>query len=104
MSDVGKIKEEIVKVLKTCYDPEMPVDIYELGLIYDIKISEEKEVTIVMTLTSPVCPVAEALPLEVEEKLEAIPMVKDVKVDITFDPPWSPDKMSEVAKLELGFL
>ena len=104
MSDVNKLKEEIIKVLKTCYDPEMPVDIYELGLIYDIKISQEKEVTIVMTLTSPACPVAEALPLEVEEKLEALPMVKDVKVDITFDPPWSIDKMSEVAKLELGFL
>lgn len=104
MSDINKLKGEIIKTLKTCYDPEMPVDIYELGLIYDIKISDKAEVTIVMTLTSPACPVAEALPLEVEEKIEALPMIKDVKVDITFDPPWSPDNMSEVAKLELGFL
>ncbi|MBC8490385.1 MAG: DUF59 domain-containing protein [Ignavibacteria bacterium] len=103
-NNTDEIKEEIIKVLKTCYDPEIPVDVYELGLIYDIKISEEKNVNITMTLTSPACPVAEALPLEVEEKVEALPLVKDVKVDVTFDPPWSPDKMSEVAKLELGFL
>jgi len=103
-NNIGKIKEEIIKVLKTCYDPEIPVNVYELGLIYDIKISKEKNVNITMTLTSPACPVAEPLPLEVEEKVEALLLVKDVKVEITFDPPWSPDKMSEVAKLELGFL
>jgi FeS assembly SUF system protein len=101
---IDNIKDDIIKVLKTCYDPEIPVDVFELGLIYDIKISEEKNVNIIMTLTSPACPVAEILPLQVEEKIEALPMVKDVKVDVTFDPPWSPDKMSEVAKLELGFL
>ena len=104
MSDVNKIKDEIIKALKTCYDPEIPVNIFELGLIYDIKISEEKNVNITMTLTSPACPVAEILPHQVEEKTKALPMINDVKVDVTFDPPWSPDKMSEVAKFELGFL
>jgi len=101
---IDNIKEEVIKVLKTCYDPEIPVDVYELGLIYNIRITEEKNVNITMTLTSPACPVAEILPLQVEEKIETLPMVKKVKVDVTFDPPWSPDKMSEVAKLELGFL
>ena len=104
VNNIEELKEEIIKVLKTCYDPEIPVDVFELGLIYDIKISEEKNVNITMTLTSPACPVAEILPHQVEEKTKALPMINDVKVNVTFDPPWSPDKMSEVAKLELGFL
>ena len=96
--------ETIVKVLKGIYDPEIPVDIYELGLIYDVMVNEDMEVKILMTLTSPNCPVAESLPQEVEQKVQAINGVKDVEVEITFDPPWSKDLMSEEAKLELGML
>jgi FeS assembly SUF system protein len=96
--------EQIVKVLKGIYDPEIPVDIYELGLIYDVMINADDEVKILMTLTSPNCPVAESLPREVEEKIRKIGAVKDVEVEITFDPPWSKDLMSEEAKLELGML
>jgi len=93
-----------VKVLKTIYDPEIPVDIYELGLIYDVFVNEEYEVKILMTLTSPNCPVAETLPVEVEEKVKSIDVLKDVEVEITFDPPWTQELMSEEAKLELGLL
>ncbi|MEO0312526.1 MAG: hypothetical protein RIQ89_2183 [Bacteroidota bacterium] len=89
-------------VLKTCYDPEIPVDIYELGLIYEININEGNDVHIKMTLTSPACPVAETLPVEVEEKVKAMPEVNSAKVEITFDPPWEKSMMSEEAKLELG--
>lgn len=96
--------EKIVKVLKTIYDPEIPVDIYELGLIYDVFVNEDYDVKILMTLTSPNCPVAETLPLEVEEKMKSINEVKSSEVEITFDPPWSQDLMSEEAKLELGML
>ena len=96
--------EKIVKVLKGIYDPEIPVDIYELGLIYDVMINEDFDVKILMTLTSPNCPVAESLPAEVEQKVRAVEHVKDVEVEITFDPPWSKDLMSEEAKLELGML
>jgi len=96
--------EKIVKVLKTIYDPEIPVDIYELGLIYDVFVNEDFDVKILMTLTSPNCPVAETLPLEVEEKIKSINEVKSSEVEITFDPPWSQDLMSEEAKLELGML
>ena len=91
-------------MLKTIYDPEIPVDIYELGLIYDVFVNEEYEVKILMTLTSPNCPVAETLPVEVEEKVKSIDMLKDVEVEITFDPPWTQELMSEEAKLELGLL
>ena len=91
-------------VLKTIYDPEIPVDIYELGLIYDVLVNEDKEVKILMTLTSPNCPVAESLPVEVEEKVKSIDAISDVEVEITFDPPWTQDLMSEEAKLELGML
>lgn len=94
--------EQVVEVLRTIYDPEIPVNIYELGLIYDLRVSEEGEVEIEMTLTSPNCPVAETLPIEVEEKVKALDVVTDVKVKITFDPPWNKDMMSEEAKLELG--
>ena len=96
--------EKIVKELKSIFDPEIPVDIYELGLIYDVLVNEDYEVKILMTLTSPNCPVAESLPLEVEEKIRSIDEVKTAEVEITFDPPWTKDLMSEEAKLELGFL
>ena len=96
--------EKIVKELKSIFDPEIPVDIYELGLIYDVFVNEDNEVKILMTLSSPNCPVAESLPLEVEEKIRSIDEVKTAEVEITFDPPWTKDLMSEEAKLELGFL
>ena len=96
--------EQIVGVIKTIYDPEIPVDIYELGLIYDVLVNEDNEVKILMTLTSPNCPVAETLPVEVEEKVKSIDAIKDVEVEITFDPPWTQELMSEAAKLELGML
>jgi FeS assembly SUF system protein len=102
--DTNELGESIVKVLKTIYDPEIPVDIYELGLIYDVMVNTDYEVKILMTLTSPNCPVAESLPREVEEKVKTIENVKDVDVEITFDPPWTKDLMSEEAKLELGML
>ena len=96
--------EKIVKELKSIFDPEIPVDIYELGLIYDVFVNEDNEVKILMTLTSQNCPVAETLPQEVEEKIRSIDEVKTAEVEITFDPPWTKDLMSEEAKLELGFL
>ena len=102
--DVNALGEKIVRVLKTIFDPEIPVDIYELGLIYDVFVNEDFEVKILMTLTTPNCPVAETLPLEVEEKVKSLDSVKDAEVEITFDPPWTQDLMSEEAKLELGML
>ncbi|MBT8298976.1 MAG: DUF59 domain-containing protein [Maribacter sp.] len=99
-----ELGEKIVQVLKTIYDPEIPVDIYELGLIYDVFVNEDYDVKILMTLTSPNCPVAETLPVEVEEKVKSLNAVKDAMVEITFDPPWTQDLMSEEAKLELGML
>jgi FeS assembly SUF system protein len=102
--DTQKLGEQVVRVLKTIFDPEIPVDIYELGLIYDVFVNEDADVKVLMTLTTPNCPVAETLPLEVEEKIKSINMVKSAEVEITFDPPWTQDLMSEVAKLELGLL
>lgn len=102
--DVNALGEKIVSVLKTIFDPEIPVDIYELGLIYDVFVNEDYEVKILMTLTTPNCPVAETLPLEVEEKVKSMDAIKNAEVEITFDPPWSQDLMSDEAKLELGFL
>jgi len=102
--DTAQLGEKIVTVLKTIYDPEIPVDIYELGLIYDVLVNEDYDVKILMTLTTPNCPVAETLPLEVEEKVKSLNEVKSAEVEITFDPPWSQDLMSEEAKLELGML
>ncbi|MBT8282228.1 MAG: DUF59 domain-containing protein [Muriicola sp.] len=102
--DTQELGEKIVRILKTIYDPEIPVDIYELGLIYDVFVNEDNEVKILMTLTSPNCPVAETLPVEVEEKVKSLDIVKDAEVEITFDPPWSQELMSEEAKLELGML
>lgn len=102
--DMNELGENIVKVLKTIFDPEIPVDIYELGLIYDVFVNENRDVKILMTLTSPNCPVAETLPMEVKEKVSSINLVNDVELELTFDPPWDKDMMSEEAKLELGFL
>lgn len=102
--DTTELGEKIVKVLKTIYDPEIPVDIYELGLIYDVLVNEDMDVKILMTLTTPNCPVAETLPKEVEDKVQSIKAVKEAEVEITFDPPWTQDLMSEEAKLELGML
>ena len=98
------LENTIVDVLKSIYDPEIPVDVYELGLIYEVKIDKEANVEIQMTLTSPNCPVAESMPKEVEDKVSEIPDVKSAKVNIVFDPPWDKEMMSEEAKLELGFL
>ena len=102
--DTQALVEKIVKVLKSIYDPEIPVDIYELGLIYDVFVNEDNNVKILMTLTTPNCPVAETLPVEVEDKVKSLTMVNDAEVEITFDPPWTQDLMSEEAKLELGML
>lgn len=102
--ELQKIGEEIIKVICEIYDPEIPVNIYALGLIYDVQVSEECDVKIIMTLTSPNCPVAETLPVEVEEKVKVIPEIKKVNVKIVFEPAWTKDMMSEEAKLELGML
>lgn len=102
--DTFALGEKILRVIKTIYDPEIPVDIYELGLIYDVFVNEDHEVKILMTLTSPNCPVAESLPMEVEEKVRSLDDVKSAEVEITFDPPWTQELMSEEAKLELGML
>ena len=100
--ELQKIGEEVVEVICEIYDPEIPVNIYALGLIYDVEVSEDRDVKITMTLTSPNCPVAETLPVEVEEKVKVVPAVKDVTVEIVFEPVWTKDMMSEEAKLELG--
>jgi FeS assembly SUF system protein len=102
--DKEELQKQIIAKIKTIYDPEIPVDVYELGLIYDIDINDDGDVHIVMTLTSPNCPSAEQIPQEVEEKTKSVEGVKEVKVQLTFDPPWDKDMMSEEAQLELGFL
>ena len=102
--DTNALGEKIVTVLKTIYDPEIPVDIYELGLIYDVFVNEDNDVKILMTLTTPNCPVAESLPQEVKEKVRELDEVNEVELELTFDPPWTRDLISEEAKLELGFL
>ena len=101
---IADIGENIIRVLKTIYDPEIPVDIYELGLIYDVQISDEAAVKIIMTLTSPNCPVAESLPAEVKEKVAIVEHVKEVDLELTFEPPWDMEMLSDEAKLELGIL
>jgi FeS assembly SUF system protein len=103
MIDKTFLEKEIIHKLKTCYDPEIPVDIYELGLIYEIKIDDDGNVYIKMTLTSPMCPVAGILPGEVKDKVKSVKEVKDVYIDLVWNPPWDKEMMSEVAKLELGF-
>ncbi len=102
MASVEEIKAGVVDMLKTVYDPEIPVDIYELGLVYDVNVEEGGNVAIRMTLTSPMCPVAESLPPEVEEKVRGVPGVSEVKIDLVWEPPWTPSLMSEAARLELG--
>lgn len=97
------IRENVIEVLRTVFDPEIPVNIYELGLVYDVIVDEENHVRVRMTLTSPMCPVAESLPPEVEQKVRQIPGVAHAEVDLTWEPAWSPAMMSEAAKLQLGF-
>lgn len=98
------IEAEIIEALRTCFDPEIPVNIHELGLIYDVKVEPSGAVGIRMTLTSPNCPAAQSLPSEVEAKAKAVPGVTDVKVEVVWDPPWDPSRMSEAARLQLGML
>jgi FeS assembly SUF system protein len=98
------LQAAVVEVLKSIYDPEIPVDIYELGLIYDIDVTEDGDVTITMTLTTPHCPVAESMPGEVELRVLSVPGVRDAIVNLVWDPPWDPSKMSDEARLELGML
>lgn len=102
--DTLVIEAEVMEALRTCFDPEIPVNIVELGLIYDVQVEPSCEVKIKMTLTSPNCPVAQSLPAEVQEKVKAVPGVKGAEVDVVWDPPWEPDRMSEAAKLQLGML
>jgi FeS assembly SUF system protein len=98
------LQASVVDVLKSIYDPEIPVDIYELGLIYNVEISQDGDATITMTLTTPHCPVAESLPNEVELRVMSVPGIRDAVVNLVWDPPWDPSKMSDEARLELGML
>ena len=104
MADPAIIERQVIEALQTCYDPEIPVNIYELGLIYGVTVAPDGAVRVRMTLTAPNCPAAEELPAEVESKVRAVAGVTDAKVDIVFDPPWERDMMSEAAKLKLGLL
>ncbi|MFN3020059.1 SUF system Fe-S cluster assembly protein [Chryseobacterium sp. TY3] len=101
---IADIGDNIIRELKTIFDPEIPVDIYELGLVYDVQISDDGDVVVVMTLTSPNCPVAESLPMEVEEKVKSVEGVNSAKINLTFEPTWTKDMMSEEARFELGML
>ena len=100
----GKLQQAVVDALKEIYDPEIPVNIYDLGLIYGVEVDDESDVTVTMTLTTPHCPVAETMPGEIEMRVNAIPGVRDAEVNVTWDPPWDPAKMSDEARLELGML
>ena len=104
LSPALQIRDRIIAVLKTVYDPEIPVDIYELGLIYGIEVTDDGEAHVTMTLTTPMCPVAETLPPEVEDKVRNVMGVKDVSLDLVWDPPWSVDMMSDAARLELNMM
>ncbi|MBK6834357.1 MAG: DUF59 domain-containing protein [Bacteroidetes bacterium] len=99
-----EITQKVIDQLKTCYDPEIPVDVWELGLIYEINLTEEMDLKVLMTLTSPNCPAVETLPAEMESKLKEITELKSVKLDLTFEPTWTKEMMSEVAQVELGFM
>jgi FeS assembly SUF system protein len=99
-----EIEEDVVAILKTVYDPEIPVDIYELGLVYNVDVKEDRSVEVRMTLTTPMCPVAEILPAEVESKVASVDGVNGAAIDLVWDPPWNPGMMSDAAKLELGML
>lgn len=103
-NDLQKIGDQVIGVLCEIFDPEIPVNIYELGLIYDVQVSEDFDVKILMTFTAPNCPVAETLPVEIKQKVGQINSIKGVHVEVTWDPPWNKQMMSEEAKLELGFL
>jgi len=98
------IEAQVIEALRSCFDPEIPVNIYELGLVYDVKVSAEGEVTVQMTLTSPHCPAVQSLPAEIENKIKAVDGVTDVKIDLVWEPPWDPSKMSEAARLQLGMM
>lgn len=99
-----ELTQRVIDMIKTCYDPEIPVDIWELGLIYEIRLDDENNLEVKMTLTSPSCPVAETLPPEVEQKLRGIEGIKSAKIELTFEPPWDKSMMTEVAQVELGFM
>ena len=101
-TDVKALEQKVIETLKTVFDPEIPADIYELGLVYSVKVDADAKVDIQMTLTSPACPVAGSLPPEVETKIKGVEGVADCKVEIVWDPPWNPSMMSEAAKLDLG--
>lgn len=103
-TDTTELKERVVQAIKTVYDPEIPVDVYELGLIYEVSIFPVNNVYVLMTLTSPSCPSAEQIPSEVESKIKMLDGLNEVKVELTFDPPYHQDMMSDAAKLELGFM
>ncbi|HEX9786664.1 MAG TPA: SUF system Fe-S cluster assembly protein [Candidatus Binatia bacterium] len=98
------IEAQVVEALRTCFDPEIPVNIYEMGLIYDLKVSSDGAVTIQMTLTSPNCPAVQSLPAEIESKVRSVSGVTDAKIDLVWEPPWDPSKMSEAARLQLGMM
>jgi len=100
----GQLMDSVIEALKSIYDPEIPVDIYELGLIYDVAISEDGDAVVTMTLTTPHCPVAESMPAEVEMRVLSVPGIRDAEVKLVWDPPWDPSKMSDEARLELGML
>jgi len=102
-AELVEMQEKVIRALKTCYDPEIPVDIWELGLIYELNFDLAKNLQVNMTLTSPMCPVAETLPPEVQQKLQAVEGIGKVRVEIVWNPPWDKDMMSDVAKVELGF-
>tara|TARA_Y100000768_G_scaffold59081_1_gene39806 strand:+ start:2464 stop:2784 length:321 start_codon:yes stop_codon:yes gene_type:complete len=102
--ETAELNKKILRAIKTVYDPEIPVDVYELGLIYEINIKKNKDVHVLMTLTSPSCPAAESIPSDVKSRIEMIKEINEVDVEITFDPPYTTDLMSEEAKLELGFM
>ncbi|MBI2270342.1 MAG: DUF59 domain-containing protein [Bacteroidetes bacterium] len=99
-----ELTQRVIDMIKTCYDPEIPVDIWELGLIYEIRLDDENNLEVKMTLTSPSCPVAETLPPEVEQKLRGVEGIKSAKIELTFEPPWDKSMMTEVAQVELGFM
>jgi FeS assembly SUF system protein len=102
--DTTLLEAKVIEMIQTCYDPEIPVNVYELGLIYEVKVDPAGEVNVKMTLTSPMCPVAGTLPPEVEAKVASVPGVKTAHVHVVWEPPWTPEKMSEAAKLQLGML
>lgn len=99
-----ELMQRVIDEIKTCFDPEIPVDVWELGLIYELDLNETGDLKVVMTLTSPNCPVAESLPADIKNKLQLVPSITSVDLKLTFEPPWEKDMMSEVAQLELGFM